>query len=49
MIICGGAYLNQDIIDTFESIGITILNGYGITECSPLISCNRNKFRKRAA
>jgi long-chain acyl-CoA synthetase len=46
MIICGGAALNQDIIDTFEGIGITILNGYGITECAPLISCNRNEFRK---
>jgi long-chain acyl-CoA synthetase len=31
MIICGGAALNQDIIDTFDALGITILNGYGIT------------------
>ncbi len=46
MIICGGAALNQDIIDFFESIGIVILNGYGITECAPLISCNRNEYRK---
>ncbi len=46
MIICGGAALNQDIIDFFDSIGITILNGYGITECSPLISCNRNEWQK---
>ena len=38
MIICGGAALNQDIIDTFDAMGITILNGYGITECAPLIS-----------
>lgn len=49
MIICGGAKLNQEIIDTFESIGITILNGYGITECSPLISCNRNKYQKKGS
>lgn len=48
-IICGGAYLNQEIIDTFESIGITILNGYGITECAPLISCNRNKYQKKGS
>ena len=46
MIICGGAALNQDIIDFFDSIGITILNGYGITEASPLISCNRNEWQK---
>lgn len=49
MIICGGAALNQDIIDTFEGIGIIILNGYGITECAPLISCNRNKYRKKGS
>ena len=49
MIICGGAALNQDIIDFFESIGITILNGYGITECAPLISCNRNEYRKQGS
>jgi long-chain acyl-CoA synthetase len=49
MIICGGAKLNQDIIDTFEAIGITILNGYGITECAPLISCNRNEYQKKGS
>lgn len=46
LIICGGAKLDEDIIRTFDSIGITILNGYGITECSPLISANRNRYRK---
>lgn len=49
MIICGGAALSQDIIDTFDAFGITVLNGYGITECSPLVSCNRNQYRKNGS
>ena len=49
MIICGGAALNQELIDVFESMGIVILNGYGITECAPLISCNRNQYRKNGS
>jgi len=49
MIICGGAALNQNIINTFDALGITILNGYGITECAPLISCNRNKLQKNGS
>ncbi len=46
LVICGGAKLDEDIIRTFDSLGVTVLNGYGITECSPLISANRNKYRK---
>ena len=46
-IICGGAYLDQKYIDWFYSIGINILNGYGITEAAPVLGVNRNNFRKR--
>ena len=43
-IICGGAYLDIKYITWFRSVGIEILNGYGITECSPVIAVNRNEF-----
>ena len=43
MIISGGAPINPEIIHFFESIGITTLNGYGITECAPIITVNRSR------
>ena len=43
MIITGGAPINPTILRFFESIGISTLNGYGITECSPIIAVNRSK------
>lgn len=36
----GGAYLSPAMIDLFESYDITILQGYGMTECAPVISTN---------
>ncbi len=42
-IISGGAPINPEIIHFFEAIGISVLNGYGITECAPLISVNYSK------
>ena len=36
----GGAYLNPEYVEKFAEYGITVLQGYGMTECSPVISNN---------
>ena len=42
MVISGGASINPEIVDFFESVGISTLNGYGITECAPIVAVNRS-------
>ncbi len=36
-IICGGAALNPRMIEFFDHLGISVYEGFGITECSPLV------------
>ena len=40
MIVCGGAPLRAEVVKGMSDLGIEVYNGYGITECSPLISSN---------
>ena len=42
MIISGGAPISDMYMKGFDDIGVTIINGYGITECSPIVALNRN-------
>lgn len=48
-IICGGAKLNPDLITGFEDFGISVFEGFGITECSPLVSVTPYYARKLGA
>ncbi len=43
-IVCGGAPIRPEIGKFFNDIGVLLLNGYGISECSPLVSVNREQF-----
>ena len=35
-IVCGGAALNPRMVEFFDTLGVSIYEGYGITECAPL-------------
>lgn len=41
--VSGGAALNYEIGVFFLALGVRLLQGYGQTECSPVITCNRPK------
>ncbi len=45
-IVSGGAGIDDKYIKGFRSFGITIVNGYGITECGPVVATNRNEAVK---
>ncbi len=45
----GGAYLDPEYVDKFAEYGITILQGYGMTECSPVISTNLSWANKKGS
>ncbi len=42
MLIVGGAPLDLTVAKGFEDLGITVIGGFGITECSPIVSTDRN-------
>ena len=47
LIICGGAAINPEILDFFNDIGITTIQGYGLTECAPMAALNSDQLKYR--
>ena len=50
LIILGGAPVNPEMLKFFQDIGFICLQGYGLTECAPILALNRDvDFNDRAA
>ncbi|MFH1644085.1 MAG: AMP-binding protein [bacterium] len=43
---CGGAFLDPNLEKEWNALGITLLQGYGLTETSPLLTANTYKQHK---
>ena len=44
--IAGGAAIDPQVIKDFEAMGIPMMQGYGMTECAPIIAVNQNNYSK---
>lgn len=44
--VSGGAAIDPELLRNFDAMGLVIIQGYGLTESSPVISCNDLKNNK---
>ncbi len=49
MFLVGAAHIDAEILQFFTDLGITSIQGYGMTECSPLIAANRGSYHRNEA
>lgn len=49
LIISGGAAIDPSYAPFYRSLGINLIQGYGVSECSPIVSVNRNDEHKDAS
>ena len=45
-LLCGGASLPAELGQRWENLGIRVIEGYGATECSPVIASNTYRHRR---
>lgn len=48
-VICGGAGLDVGLAQTWEEMGVRVIQGYGMTECAPIVACNSYTNRELAS
>lgn len=44
LIVSGGGALNKSICRFLLNVGITVCEGYGLTECAPVVSANKSSY-----
>ena len=46
LLISGAAALEKGIEEKYRLLGLNLVQGYGLTECSPLVAGNTDFFQK---
>jgi long-chain acyl-CoA synthetase len=49
LIVCGGAAIDPAVMKGMQDLGIHCIQGYGLTECAPILALNRNFFYNNAS
>lgn len=49
LLIAGGAAIDPNVIAEFEAMGLPMMQGYGMTENSPIIAVNQDRYGKAAS
>lgn len=44
LLVSGGAPINPDVIKGMQAFGFKVIQGYGLTECSPLAAVNHDSY-----
>ena len=49
LLIAGGAAIDPKVIEDFEAMGLPMIQGYGMSECAPIIAVNQDRYSKAAS
>lgn len=49
LLIAGGAAIDPNVVAEFEAMGLPMMQGYGMTENSPIIAVNQDRYGKAAS